>query len=103
MDAATAAGAAADSFAAALEKAGKERALRRRALKVADGRQGLLPPRRRRTPTKFGSDMSAAVDAARAELEGGVAKLLKAGDKKPLRRRPRPARRRWPTARTSRR
>jgi hypothetical protein len=81
MDAATAAGAAASSLAAALDKAGKEKGTSPATLKVVNAAKATLSAGAK-DAAKFGSDMSAAVDAARAELEAACQKL-KGGDKKP--------------------
>ena len=81
IDAATAAGTAANTSPLRSKRPARKRALRRRRLKVATAAKGSCSSGPK-DATKFGSDMSAAVDAARAELEAACDKLMKAGDKK---------------------
>ena len=81
IDAATAAGAAANTLAAAVDKAGKEKGASPATAKVATAAKTSCSAGPKEA-TKFSSDMNAAVDAARAELEAACDKLLKAGDKK---------------------
>jgi len=81
IDAATAAGTAANNLATAADKAGKEKGVPPATAKVAAAAKAACSSGPK-DATKFGGDMSAAVDAARAELEAACDKL-KAGDKKP--------------------
>ena len=80
-DAASAAGSAASALATATEKASKEKGAAPTAAKTATAVKNALGTAAK-DATKFASDISAAVDAARAELEAACAKLSKAGEKK---------------------
>ena len=81
IDAATAAGTALNNLANAVDKAGRDKGASPATAKVAAAAKTACSSGPK-DAAKFGSDMSAAVDAARAELEAACDKLVKAGDKK---------------------